>query len=814
MNHANTKKTNNYRLFILGLLLWIILPYSGLMAAEHCADNYYIDETLPDGSRWDMCWTHSNTEGIKYHHIFYTPAGGERRMVLFNASIAQIHVPYDDNGARYHDVSDYGIGGYYLQNLASNECPGGEFLVYSGKNAICKQVKKRGLAYQFNSDNSHGDFLSLYSVSKVGAYLYMPEWFFNDDGTIVPRMHATGALQRFGSMSIEQHGWPIALNADDSSKRIGISHMHNFFWRLDFDLNGTGTNDVVQEINYNTVNGKRSRSVTTFTSEAARSVNPGNMRSWIIKDSAKTNQKGHSISFEILMDETGHREVGPSYEPFTHNDFFVTKSRDCERLASHNNYVISCNGNNNLDDYVNGESINGQDIVVWVGVSFYHMPRSEDAPHMDVHTNHFQIIPRDWHASNPMQTNAAPQIQNPGSQASTVGDNINLAVQASDSNGDSLTWSAQNLPAGLSINTSTGIITGTPTSSAIGTHNVAVTVSDGSLSDTASFTWNISAQQGTTALQNNVAITGISGTQGGFRYYSMDVPAGASNLSFLMDLGSGDPDMYVKFGAQPTLSNYDCRPYESSNTDELCTFSTPQAGTYYIMIHAYKNYSGVSLKGSYQTSGSNNELQNNVPKTGLGENQGTFTHYTMNVPAGMDNLDFLMDLGSGDPDMYVKFGSAPTLTSYDCRPYESANTDELCHFSSPQAGTYYIMIHAYKNYSGVSLKGSYSSQNTSILQNGVPRTGLSGSQGEFLNYTVNLPAGSSNLNILLSGFSGDADLYVKRGSQPTLGNYDCRPYQSANTNETCNFSSPQAGTYYIMIHAYTNYSNATLKATY
>ena len=55
-------------------------------------------------------------------------------------------------------------------------------------------------------------------------------------------------------------------------------------------------------------------------------------------------------------------------------------------------------------------------------------------------------------------------VGNPGSQTSTVGTAASLQVGATDSaSGQTLTYSATGLPAGLSINSSTGLISGTPT---------------------------------------------------------------------------------------------------------------------------------------------------------------------------------------------------------------------------------------------------------------------------------------------------------------------------------------------------------------
>ena len=56
-------------------------------------------------------------------------------------------------------------------------------------------------------------------------------------------------------------------------------------------------------------------------------------------------------------------------------------------------------------------------------------------------------------------------------------------------------------------------------------------------------------------------------------------------------------------------------------------------------------------------------------------------------------------------DLYVKFGSAPTLTSFDCRPFINGN-NETCTFANPQAGTWYIGVRGYAAFSGVSVRAT------------------------------------------------------------------------------------------------------------
>ena len=87
-------------------------------------------------------------------------------------------------------------------------------------------------------------------------------------------------------------------------------------------------------------------------------------------------------------------------------------------------------------------------------------------------------------------------VTNPGNQSGIVGTATSLQVQASDSaSGQTLTYSASGLPAGLSIAPGTGLITGTPTTA--GTGSVTVTATDGTgARGQAAFTWTIGSGSG------------------------------------------------------------------------------------------------------------------------------------------------------------------------------------------------------------------------------------------------------------------------------------------------------------------------------
>jgi cellulose 1,4-beta-cellobiosidase len=91
---------------------------------------------------------------------------------------------------------------------------------------------------------------------------------------------------------------------------------------------------------------------------------------------------------------------------------------------------------------------------------------------------------------NPVGANTVT-VTNPGNQTGTVGVPASVQIHATDSaSGQTLTYTASGLPAGLSIAGSTGLISGTPTTAA--TSTVTVTARDTTnASGSTTFTWTV-----------------------------------------------------------------------------------------------------------------------------------------------------------------------------------------------------------------------------------------------------------------------------------------------------------------------------------
>ena len=119
--------------------------------------------------------------------------------------------------------------------------------------------------------------------------------------------------------------------------------------------------------------------------------------------------------------------------------------------------------------------------------------------------------------------------------------------------------------------------------------------------------------------------------------------------------------------------------------------------TYYYTVSAYNvaGESGPSNEASVTTPTQDSlPLTNTVPVSGaLGRNKASY--YLINVPIGATSLT-VQTTGAGNADLYLRFGSQPTLTAYDCRSIGTTSSDK-CTVSLPAVGDWHIMVYGYSN---------------------------------------------------------------------------------------------------------------------
>jgi len=106
-----------------------------------------------------------------------------------------------------------------------------------------------------------------------------------------------------------------------------------------------------------------------------------------------------------------------------------------------------------------------------------------------------------------------------------------------------------------------------------------------------------------TTLAANSPLTPLSDVLSGDSHFKVTVPAGTTSLTIATSGGTGDVDLFVKFG-RPAVCSGSTSVYElcyydkysaNSGNAESVTFASPAAGDYYIDLNAYAAYSGVTL---------------------------------------------------------------------------------------------------------------------------------------------------------------------------------------------------------------------------
>ncbi len=136
--------------------------------------------------------------------------------------------------------------------------------------------------------------------------------------------------------------------------------------------------------------------------------------------------------------------------------------------------------------------------------------------------------------------NGAISIADPGAQANVVGDTVSLAIGSTDTASGTLTYGATGLPNGLSINTSTGLISGTVGSgaTAIGSFTTTVTFGDGINTATDTFNWTITGT-GTITLTTPSNQTSTEGNSASLSLSATDSITGSTLKYFATGLPFG-----------------------------------------------------------------------------------------------------------------------------------------------------------------------------------------------------------------------------------------------------------------------------------
>jgi primary-amine oxidase len=357
---------------------------------------------LVEWEGWTFRWTIRPRQGVVLTDVTF-----QGRKVLKYLGLEEIFVPYDPGQPRPEDSLD-GMGINLIELLPGKDCiPGTVCRMLNsegqteGRRVIGIHEESTGLLYVGDQGRAYGKMLVFWWASRLGDYDYVIRWRFRDDGMIMPDVGLTGRLNHTRTGAPTADGTVVGRNPDGQPV-FAPSHVHNFYYRLDFDVDGP-ENDVLEEFEHRQASPGRSFHATDgwtpVTREGARSLNGLTFRKWRVADRVLKNALGHARSWEILPGGNGVFR-GAESEAITQGDLWVTRFKPREFPLSS---VDPRPYKQAMPTYLNGESVEGTDLVVWYSMHVHHIPRTEDWPAMPIEWVGFQMGPRDFLDASPVR---------------------------------------------------------------------------------------------------------------------------------------------------------------------------------------------------------------------------------------------------------------------------------------------------------------------------------------------------------------------------------------------------------------------------
>ncbi|MFN3650301.1 MAG: hypothetical protein ACK47B_12060 [Armatimonadota bacterium] len=351
---------------------------------------------------WSFRWSVRPREGIVLSDVSF-----QGRKVLKHASIVEIFVPYDQGQPRPEDSLD-GMGVNLVELLPGKDCIPGTICRMlnaegkeEGKRLVGLHEEYTGLNYLGDQGRSYGKMLVLWGSSRLGKYTYFLRWRFSSDGSMHPDVGLTGRLEHTRPGTTTPHGTQVGRESNGEPV-FAPSHVHNFYYRLDFDIDGAA-DDVVEESSHKQDQPGRSLTAqdqwTPVLREGGRSLDSDAFRTWRVVDKNSKNALGHRRSYELMPGGNG-RFRGAAEEAFTQADLWVTRYRPNEFPLSSEVPVPTRLA---LPLFTNREPLAEQDVVVWYTMSVHHIPRTEDWPAMPVVWAGFNLMPRDFLDGSPLR---------------------------------------------------------------------------------------------------------------------------------------------------------------------------------------------------------------------------------------------------------------------------------------------------------------------------------------------------------------------------------------------------------------------------
>ena len=244
---------------------------------------------------------------------------------------------------------------------------------------------------------------NLRTISTIGNYDYNFLYKFYLDGTFEVSVRAAGYIQ--GAYYSEETGSPFGYRINQALS--GSFHDHVLNFKADFDIAGQKnrvTNTALKATNYtfpwdpeNVYSTKiKERSIIEEETYLNWAEAGGVL---LIESDEQNNTWGNPKAYRVIYPGGDARRIAQNTKTiginaeWANHDLTFTKQKDHEVFSSH---VLDAQDLQdpivNFGSYVDGESIDGEDLVCWFNLALHHLPNTQDLPNTIFTTAESSII--------------------------------------------------------------------------------------------------------------------------------------------------------------------------------------------------------------------------------------------------------------------------------------------------------------------------------------------------------------------------------------------------------------------------------------
>jgi primary-amine oxidase len=410
-----------------------VMPLPPLQVTQPAGVGFELKGHSVQWQHWRFSYSFQPREGLVLHRIGWQD-GSRLRTILYRASLAEMSVPYGDPDPTWSwraafDVGEYGLGFQTCSlhpgqdvpdyaSLFSETIPRQDGTPNQIKNAVAIYERDGGILWRhwdYERDETvsrRARDLVVCTMATVGNYDYLIQYVFQQDGGIHMEVDLTGIMLARSTERPREGNHEMGETSHVVAPYLAaVNHQHYMCFRLNFDIDGAGDNEVLEGQTESTPSpdgnafSMSERPLKTET-QAERDISPFTHRVWRVVNPDHRNSSNWMSGYMIVPGETAIPFSLPSNRShklaaFTQHTLWVTRYHPDERFPAGEFPNLNPEPHG-LPDYVaNNESILHTDVVVWYTIGVTHIPRPEDWPITPTHKASFDLIPVGFFDRNP-----------------------------------------------------------------------------------------------------------------------------------------------------------------------------------------------------------------------------------------------------------------------------------------------------------------------------------------------------------------------------------------------------------------------------